>query len=637
MGKHGRNGGGGGGGGRGGRGGGRGGRGGKKARADHPEGQRGDWAPLKVDNAHFDEYYKNNGIVASADEFAAMRQTLQKPLPSVLRINQLSPFAPYIEARLTSSPGTHALSWSPHAYRFDYSRQELRSDDNLKALHRFITAHNDAGSVSRQEAVSMIPVLCLDVRPGMKCLDMCAAPGSKTGQIIEALGIDPNDDGLVVANDIDEKRCYMLVHQSGRFGSPKCMVTNHEAQHFPQPPFLFDRVLADVPCSGDGTLRKNPDLWGKWTTALGMGLHRLQLAIALRGVRLTAVGGRFVYSTCSLNPVEDEAVVLEILRRTKGAVRLLDMSASLVGLKRHPGLGTWRLMDKGSAPYTWYSDFAAVPESRRQQICASMFPGSAPEEAELRAQLRHCMRVLPHLQDSGGFFVAVFEKVAAWPPARPAAAAAGADDVADEEKVVVPAEAQAAAAEASGGDGDAGGGGGGGEEVEPIEAAGKRDGPAPMEEDNDAVPEVRKSKEAPFLPLSPALTALVERAKAFYCINDKFPFAQLMARSPTAPKIYLVAKSSPAMIAALGPRLRLVNTGIRVFIKHDAPGSTIELRLANDAAEILHACMDSKRQIELAPEEFRHIVKQKDTQFKLFSERVQAALAAIGASRCVGG
>jgi 16S rRNA C967 or C1407 C5-methylase (RsmB/RsmF family) len=167
----------------------------------------------------------------------------------------------------------------------------------------------------------------------MRCLDMCAAPGSKTGQIIEALGIDPGDDGLVVANDIDEKRCYMLVHQSGRFGSPKCMVTNHEAQHFPQPPFLFDRVLADVPCSGDGTLRKNPDLWGKWTPALGFGLHRLQLAIALRGIRLTAVGGRFVYSTCSLNPVEDEAVVLELLRRTKGAVRLLDMSSSLVGLK----------------------------------------------------------------------------------------------------------------------------------------------------------------------------------------------------------------------------------------------------------------------------------------------------------------
>jgi hypothetical protein len=77
---------------------------------------------------------------------------------------------------------------------------------------------------------------------------------------------------------------------------------------------LFDRVLCDVPCSGDGTMRKAPDIWRRWTPANGNGLHTLQLRIALRGAELLRVGGRMVYSTCTFNPVEDEAVVAEVRR-----------------------------------------------------------------------------------------------------------------------------------------------------------------------------------------------------------------------------------------------------------------------------------------------------------------------------------
>lgn len=89
---------------------------------------------------------------------------------------------------------------------------------------------------------------------------------------------------------------------------------------------LFDRVLADVPCTGDGTLRKNPDLWGKWHHNMGKSLHHLQLKIALRGARLLRVGGRMVYSTCSLNPIEDEAVVAALLSKSKGSLPLTPTS-----------------------------------------------------------------------------------------------------------------------------------------------------------------------------------------------------------------------------------------------------------------------------------------------------------------------
>ena len=71
----------------------------------------------------------------------------------------------------------------------------------------------------------------------------------------------------------------------------------------------FDRVLCDVPCSGDGTLRKNIDIWPKWNPANSCTLHGIQYRIAKRGLEMLEVGGRLVYSTCALQPVEDEAVV----------------------------------------------------------------------------------------------------------------------------------------------------------------------------------------------------------------------------------------------------------------------------------------------------------------------------------------
>lgn len=94
----------------------------------------------------------------------------------------------------------------------------------------------------------------------------------------------------------------------------------------------FDRILCDVPCSGDGTLRKAPDAWNKyvqyveracltlgaicarWAAHLSLNLQKAQLGIAQRGSQLLDVGGFLVYSTCSFNPLENEAVVAQLLK-----------------------------------------------------------------------------------------------------------------------------------------------------------------------------------------------------------------------------------------------------------------------------------------------------------------------------------
>ncbi len=115
----------------------------------------------------------------------------------------------------------------------------------------------------------MIPPVVLDVKPHHKVLDMCAAPGSKTAQLIEAIHADETviPSGLVVANDADNSRCYMLVHQAKRLQSPNVIITNHDATVMPKlylgggSWLKFDRILCDVPCTGDGTLRKNKDIW----------------------------------------------------------------------------------------------------------------------------------------------------------------------------------------------------------------------------------------------------------------------------------------------------------------------------------------------------------------------------------------
>lgn len=166
----------------------------------------------------------------------------------------------------------------------------------------------------------MIPVTLLNPVPGDKVLDMCAAPGSKTIQILECINAGGADkvktSGFVIANDTDAKRAYMLVHQAKRLNLPSLFVTNNDATKYPNlkvgkdnDNFLFDKILCDVPCSGDGTLRKNNILWKTFHAHLGHSLHSLQLQILIKGLKMLKVGGRMTYSTCSFNPIENEAVV----------------------------------------------------------------------------------------------------------------------------------------------------------------------------------------------------------------------------------------------------------------------------------------------------------------------------------------
>lgn len=290
---------------------------------------------------------------------------------------------------------------------------------------------------------------CVPSEPSGSLLTVRLA-GSKTAQLLEALHANSTADpaagpsipsGLLVANDNDYKRTHLLVHQSlRRIPSPAMMVTNLDASAFPifklpvstarqsgersgtsrLAEMPFDRVLCDVPCSGDGTLRKNVNIWRDWTVSNGHGLHtrvhsffspraltrarRLQLKILRRGIRLLRPGGVLVYSTCSLNPVENEAVVSAALGLCSD-MTIVDVSDRLPGLERRPGMTNWKVMRKdASAAIEAATDVA--DDDRQKKFPKTMWP----DGKEASRHLERCVRIYPHLQDSGGFFVAVLRK-----------------------------------------------------------------------------------------------------------------------------------------------------------------------------------------------------------------------------------
>eukprot|EP00941_MAST-03F_sp_MAST-3F-sp1_P005555 g5555.t1 len=341
------------------------------------------------------------------------------------------------ENKVYSVPPVFPLPWYPDqgAWQLSCPKRVLRKSPLLRVFQDWLLRENEIGNVSRQEAVSMIPALILDVKRHHRVLDMCAAPGSKTCQMLEALLSDESKEhpmGCVIANDANSKRAYMLVHQCKRLACPGFVATTHLGQLFPnigarlsprQYGGVFDRVLADVPCSGDGTMRKEPSVLKRWGTSCSLGLHPLQIQIAMKGIRMLKTGGEIVYSTCSMSPIENEAVVAAILRQSLGALELVDLRDRLPNLKRRPGLSTWKVFAPLDTNGKTFNDpeyvknlveYSSVEEAKRanDKACSrtSLFPPTAEEKKWMN--LDRCMRFYPHLQDTGGFFVCLFRKKA---------------------------------------------------------------------------------------------------------------------------------------------------------------------------------------------------------------------------------
>lgn len=176
----------------------------------------------------------------------------------------------------------------------------LRPDSALGAhpLH-------GAGAYYLQEPSAMVPAAALAPGPGDRVLDLCAAPGGKAVQLARML-----PHGLLIANEVHRGRAAVLSGNVERMGIANCVVTacapERLAARFAG---MFDAVLVDAPCSGEGMFRKNPAAMRMWSPQHAAGCARRQQGILADAARLVRPGGRLAYSTCTFNREENQGVV----------------------------------------------------------------------------------------------------------------------------------------------------------------------------------------------------------------------------------------------------------------------------------------------------------------------------------------
>ncbi|MBN3278889.1 NSUN2 methyltransferase, partial [Polyodon spathula] len=586
------------------------------------------YADIIKENKLFEQYYQELKIIPEG-EWEQFMEALREPLPATIRITGYKSHAKEIlhclkekyfkelqdlEVDGQKIEAPQPLSWYPDelAWHTNLSRKILRKSPLLEKFHQFLVSETESGNISRQEAVSMIPPLLLKIAPHHKILDMCAAPGSKTAQLIEMLHSDmdiPFPEGLVIANDVDNKRCYLLVHQAKRLNSPCIMVVNHDASNIPRLQIdcdgkkdilFYDRILCDVPCSGDGTMRKNIDVWKKWTTSNSLHLHGLQMRIAVRGVEQLAVGGRMVYSTCSLNPIEDEAVIASLLEKSEGALELVDVANEVPGLKWMPGVTSWKLMTKTGE---WYANWSEVPQNRHTQIRPTMFPPTDPEKLK-EMKLERCMRILPHHQNTGGFFVAVLVKKASmpWNRRHPKVQNKGAEPAAEAEKT--PAEIADEAGEAA-------------VEDKPKDLEVSME--STVQQDGVCGPPPSKKmklfgfKEDPFVFLSeddPVFTPI----QKFYNLTPNFPKMNVLTRTHEGKKrnLYMVSKELRNVLLNNSERLKVINTGVKVWSRNnDGEQFGCAFRLAQEGIYTLYPYINA-RIITVSVEDIKVLLTQEN-------------------------
>ncbi|NEQ98441.1 MAG: RsmB/NOP family class I SAM-dependent RNA methyltransferase, partial [Cyanothece sp. SIO2G6] len=283
---------------------------------------------------------------------------LGQPLPACLWVNSLKIQAAKVEAWLEAQ-GFHwePITWSIGGYRVWNWEKPGRSLPFV------------CGWYGVQEEIARTAVQMLTPQPGDRILDLCAAPGGKTAQLALAVG----ETGMVLANERSLPRLSSLWSTITRLGLTNVLTSHADGRDFAAPPHSFDRVLVDAPCSGEGTMRKKnkpkqatvqPPHPVSNSEETSHRLVAIQRQLLDRALALVKPGGIVVYSTCTFAPEENEAVVDAVVG-DRGVIEPYDIP----GLQRAAGLTHW-------------------------------------QGQNFRSDSVHAHRYWPHLNNTGGFFVA---------------------------------------------------------------------------------------------------------------------------------------------------------------------------------------------------------------------------------------
>lgn len=245
------------------------------------------------------EFFEKFSAFMKADETEAFFSSLSEPPTSGIRVNTLK-CAIETFREISPVPLDDPIPWCSEAYFLPEGVKPGTHPYHLAGLYYL------------QDPSAMTPAEMLDPRPGELILDLSAAPGGKTTQIAAKLA----GKGILVANEIKNKRLGHLIQNVERWGAMNVMVTNETPERLADTfgP-IFDRVLVDAPCSGEGMFRKDASARRDWNQGLVLGCAVRQTNILNVAVKLVKPGGCLVYSTCTFSPEEDEGVIAEILSK----------------------------------------------------------------------------------------------------------------------------------------------------------------------------------------------------------------------------------------------------------------------------------------------------------------------------------
>ena len=385
----------------------------------------------------FISYYKNL-LGFDEQEFSSFLKASVEELPIIFRINKIYTYSESLEEEISeylllnkdhfnnriSRPRLNLLD---NIYQIDTLDKSNPIDSGLKQI---LYTENDYG-ILRQELVSMLPVNLVDIEESDIILDMCAAPGNKTIQVLEIMSEKARakntlPSGVIIANELNDKRAGNMAHFFKAHFPINIVVTNNNAESLPvieDENYRPNIVICDVPCSGDGTLRKNKMVRKKWKIDFGLENHFTQIKILDNAIRQCKNDGYIVYSTCAINPLENEAVVCHILEKYKDEIELINCSKKLrdMKIKFREGLIKWKVcidVDKDNN-YIWKEKFSEVKNNRNGLIKESMFHDiytyknnhpTALFKFTDPLNLRNCIRVYSHENNSDCFFIAVIHK-----------------------------------------------------------------------------------------------------------------------------------------------------------------------------------------------------------------------------------
>jgi len=298
----------------------------------------------------FPEQFETRMKALLGEAYADFLASYDRPRNVGLRLNPLKTQTPPDLSRFGLTP----VPWAAHGFYYD------------AATRPGLSPWHEAGLYYLQEPSAMAPAGLLGVEPGMKVLDLCAAPGGKTTQLAAAL----QGEGVLVCNEINPKRAKILARNVERLGIANALVLNEHPQKLEERfRGFFDRILVDAPCSGEGMFRKEEVAVTDWSPeTVEMCAHR-QTEILHSAAQMLAPGGRLVYSTCTFAPQENEGAVSRFLE--------------------------------------------THPEFSIMQTDAPWFASGCPAWVENPADgIEHTFRLWPHLLHGEGHYAAVLEKSA---------------------------------------------------------------------------------------------------------------------------------------------------------------------------------------------------------------------------------